>query len=566
MRHTSASRLRSRRIVRHLLFVFVLSATGFACETPCTKLDDSTAESAAPEWPLGSDLRNHLPHQAGAVAFVRRLDNLRSAWDFAAREFSDNMPVPAAVFGGFAPPSPLFEAFADGRLGLDAEAEAALFLRDGHLGLITRLEEPKTLDDSVQSIAETNALPLERSDSGAVVQVAGDGDTALQYRHRNGWLFVRTADRTVPRTGAENEGLEERFSTFFAETDQPWPKHKSRADLLEEVASERAHVAALLAPGPWLAELGTDDHARAIMTRLAHQVGPTAVAVESDSSEQTVEFEVRSRADPDEPVVVEKIGNAEGELPPLGGLVEPGVLGVLHLSVDPNAVYRVLRSTLPAPRREELDAFWRQTRQKLNIHGPEAILENLTGHAVVVFYGLELGEGRLEGSTGEILRDVFELQATREVVLLPIRSRKRLERLLDKLTQVTRGRLSRQKSGHSVEYAWFDDGTLEWALILQDEHLLFVDSATSNAKASQYERQGRPLSASELKEMRLSELFSDPKRSGLFLDTGALANLLHENGFERQAKWLGPFESLEITTGMEGETSHSRLVLKLRER
>lgn len=566
MRHPLASCLRARRIARPLLVLLVLSATGFACETPCTKLDDPEAESTTSEWPLDSDLRHHVPHQTGAVAFVRRLDTLRSVWDFAAHEFPDNVPVSAAVFSKLALPSPVLEAFIDGQLGLDADAEAALFLREGHLGLITTLEEPKALDDSLQSIAETNALTLERSDSGATVQIAGDGETALQYRHRNGRLFVRTADRTVPRTATGNEGLEQRFSTFFAGTDQPGPKHKSSVELLEEVASDRTHVAALLEPGPWLTELGTDDHARAIMTRLAHQVGPTAIAVESDSSEQTVEFEIRSRADPDEPVVVEKMGHAEGELPPLGGLVEPGVLGVLHLSVDPNAVYRVLRSTLPAPRREELDAFWRQTRQKLNIHGPEAILENLTGHAVVVFYGLELEEGRFEGSSSEILRDVFELRTTREVVLLPIRSRKRLERLLDKLTQVTRGRLSRQKSGHSVEYAWFDDGTLEWALILQDEHLLFVDSATSNAKASQYERRGRPLSESELEEMRLSELFTNPERSGLFLDTGALANLLHENNFERAARWLRPLESLELTTGMEKEISVSRLVLKLRDR
>ena len=196
-------------------------------------------------------------------------------------------------------------------------------------------------------------------------------------------------------------------------------------------------------------------------------------------------------------------------------------------------------------------------RDKLLLEGPEKILENFNGHVVLVFYGLD-GES-LSADQGMSLRRVLELRATSEAILLPIKSRKKAERLLDKMTQITQGRLSRQRGEHTVQYAWFDEGELEWAFILSDEHIIFVDSATAFGQAMQFERRGRPLGSEEIDKLGIGPLLERRGRSGIYLDTGTLANLLSENGRDTAASWLLPFQSVLLTTEMDGETSKTRL-------
>ncbi|MFB6372645.1 MAG: hypothetical protein ABEN55_05945, partial [Bradymonadaceae bacterium] len=288
----------------------------------------------------------------------------------------------------------------------------------------------------------------------------------------------------------------------------------------------------------------------------------TGIRARLTSDQSDLSIDLRSRSTTGEPVVVSDLGTPSGTFPGLGGLVEPGVLGVVRVSVDPQSVYRLLVSTLPADRRARLKAFWKQLEQKLLIDGPESILENFTGHAVAVFYGL--GDDILAGGRGASLRRFFRLQSTREVVVLPITSRTDLERLLDKATQVSRGRLSRQQGKHTVQYAWFRDGTLEWALVLSDEHLVFVDSATSFDKALQFEHRGGALTARQRKSMRIGPLLETRDRSGFFLDAATVGNLLAENGRERAAAWLEPVRSILLTTEMDDEASVTRIDLRLK--
>ena len=152
----------------------------------------------------------------------------------------------------------------------------------------------------------------------------------------------------------------------------------------------------------------------------------------------------------------------------------------------------------------------------------DALLRNLQGHAVVVVYGLELE--RLAPWSVASLGQLLTLQATQEVIYMPIASRQPLEEFLDAATQLSRGRLRRQASDDIVQYAWFEDDELSWALMLHKDYLLFVDSPSTFSHALGHTKGPRPLP----KKMAATFgplLAPSPRRSGLFLDLEVLATM-----------------------------------------
>jgi len=177
---------------------------------------------------------------------------------------------------------------------------------------------------------------------------------------------------------------------------------------------------------------------------------------------------------------------------------------------------------------------------------------------VIVIYGI--GGDRLEWRSPGAIRRILELRATREAVLLPIQDRVIAEQTLDAFTQLSQGRLSRENAEHTVHYAWLEGGLLEWAFILDDTHLLFVDSAAAFDQAMIYERRGGSLS-DELTP--LAPLMKGRHRSGIYLDTAILADILAQSGDSRIARWLEPFEFLRVLGDPRSEPPSIRLELRV---
>ena len=218
------------------------------------------------------------------------------------------------------------------------------------------------------------------------------------------------------------------------------------------------------------------------------------------------------------------------------------------------------RSLLPPESRTALDQWIQELDSALAIDLVGDVMTNLAGHAVVAIYGFEPSVLRIDNP--QLAFDLLTLKATREAVLMPIADRKRMERVLDAWTQASRGKLSRQPAGDTVQYAWLEDGALSWALILGRDHVVFVDSTAAFDHAIAYERSARPLDAA-LIERGLPDLFEGIDRSGIYLDTTSLSNLLAESKNEQLASYLRPFKSFILTSEMSGQSNriHIRALL-----
>jgi len=544
----------------------VVAAVGLVC-TGCSKCSLTGVSDDSPgsaPWPLRNPIASDVPETARAVVFVRRLEDLRRSVGFALEHLpeddGDSARSALAELHGLVDPD---------ALGLAASADVAAFVRAAHLGFVVPLDAPSTFRKGIERLSGHKDVEIRKIDGGDIREATfEDASSVVQFTVRNRRVLARTAPARPASGPSGPVDKTSAFTAFFAErqpgeTGDRWPRETPKRELFESllIKGDEPRAAGVVEPGDWLDELETDGQAAVIQSRLAHQLGPAAFRADFEDSKRRVHIDIRNREDPEEPSVVARMGKASGERPPLGGLVQPGVLGVLRLSVEPEKVYRTLVTSLPAEAREQLDVFWRHVRNQLLIDAPNAVLDNLTGHAATVFYGLK-GD-QLEGPPTEVLRRVFELRATREAVLLPIESYDEAEQLLDKLTQITRGQLSRQRDGHTVQYIWLDDGSLEWALILGEEHVLFVDSSTSLRKATEYERRGRRLTESQVTDMGIGPLLEHQQRSGLYLDTGTLAELLRENGRDRIAQLLVPFRSLVLTSEMDGDANRTHLLLRM---
>ncbi len=529
-----------------------LSLALAGCPGECDRRTEPADRLSGP-WPHSSPLRAKIPAEADTVLFVRRLGDLGHVDEFVADELPGQLVErfwpEAWRASGLAGLTKLVEV---SRLGLHPGQPAVVFRDGGAWGLVTAIPDRRSFEAGLRKILDETPVGAADGDNRIerlTYPRAGDDEaeprTIARLRHRDETLFARFGS-------AEDLQAQEDLADGDGDL---WPADRAHGQLLDGLASDDARLVALGNPSEMVPTTTASQQARRIRDRLAGQLGPTGVSASFDAEPATLSFDLRARPTPEQPVVVSTLGTPDDQVPALGGLIEPGVLGVARFSVDPESTYRLFRSTLPARHRRQLDAFWQQLRDKLLIDGPDALLDHFTGHAFVVVDAL--------GSDSETppadWRQVLKLQATREVVVLPIASRERLERALDKATQVTRGRLSRQTGDDNVQYAWFEGGTLAWAMILSDEHLMFVDSPSSLDRALAFDRNDEAVSDEIRAEMQIGPLLETTGRSGAYLDAALVDRQLSERGHERAAAWLTPFESILLTTEMDGEASHTRL-------
>lgn len=292
----------------------------------------------------------------------------------------------------------------------------------------------------------------------------------------------------------------------------------------------------------------TRPRARALVRRATEQ--STAIEFSATVGDGALEVTLDVQDDPGEPRFVDELGEPRADLPRVAGLVDAGVLAVVRLSADPNMLWALGRSLLSAEQRGELDALGDTLRAEASVDLQSAILDNVTGHVVVVSYGLDG-----EPPTG--ITDWVTLKATRDAVLVPIADPTPVRRLFDAWTQLSKGRLHVQEArGERLQWAWVEDGELRWSALVGRDYVLFVDSSVALRHASRWQNQPEPLSRS-LRDRGVDTLLEARSRSGLYLDLAAL-RAVSEGGL---ASW---FPTIDAVTLIE-DRSGTRLRLSLSE-
>ncbi|TXD36101.1 hypothetical protein FRC98_13325 [Lujinxingia vulgaris] len=324
--------------------------------------------------------------------------------------------------------------------------------------------------------------------------------------------------------------------------------------------SQARPISAMISAGRLAEGLSGEGQAGVLAQRMARELGWVHLRAGLDATRRKVELEVGTPGVSGVATSIEDLGEAAGDIPPVGGLVRPGVLGAVRISASPERFVEFVRGTLSAEDRQRLDQWIEELNEELRVDVMGDVVGQLTGQALVVIYGLESSFFEQEGIAA--LATLVRLKSTRDAVLLPIKERRPVEDMLNSLTQVSRGKLQRQVIRHMIQYAWIEDGELKWALILGDDHVLLVDSAVAFDHANRWERS--PQTEGGLMEGReLEGMLAGRSGGGIYVELGALRGIFEEKGPEDLARWLEPFEAVKVRAGVGDRVDRAQVVLWL---
>ncbi|MFU8803810.1 MAG: hypothetical protein ACNA8W_08395 [Bradymonadaceae bacterium] len=511
-----------------------------ACKADCSPPVAETNASALVEY---------VPRDIPAILFSSALDELMTSLGTAQQ----NLPLDPQIGVireelnrtlGF----DLLDKSVLARSGFATDKPALSFVWKGQLIVVASAAEPKSFGEMLAGHESRGVRVEARTANGFdLLELTGAAHPIGALAHRRGRVLLSVPLVSPPGTPAPAEAL---VSLIELEEKERWDGFRAQADFVRTL-DEAPGLHGVFRPGHWLGGLEAEGHAKLLLEGLVRQMGAVHFAAHFEPEGRRLRIELFTPGEAGEPVAITSLGEAEGQPPRVGGLVRPGVLGVVRLSVDPEALYNLIRSTLPAAQRSELEQFWKDMATELKVDVRHDVIGNIQGHVLVVVYGFE--DRVLSADNPHLMADLFQLKATREAVLIPIMSRELLEPILDVATQLSRGNLRRQVIRHTIQYAWIPDGSLEWALILNDDYILFVDSAVAFDHAIAWERSPRSLDDS-LREVGLARILEED-RSGFYVDLTTLSNLFTESGKKESAAWMRPFETVVFSTGEK----HSQL-------
>lgn len=432
-------------------------------------------------------------------------------------------------------------------LGVDSDQRATVFRAGDSWVLHGQLASTKMLETWLEARREARTFEVDTEglEGWETTLLSSGGEEVALFAVRNRELLMLPAGRLLP--GGATTGRRAALRTLLL---TPADQRMEAQGWVKEFTPKfaKSNVAGTARPASWLPESMRVPQADVIYQRMKKQLGPLGFTANYRETSQTLELELMSSGDPREPTFVRDLKGARGTLPVVGGLVDAGVLGVARVSVSPRKFFDFGRSLLPAETRTELDSWIQRLDSVLRIDVVGDVLTNIKGHAVVAIYGFDPELLKLGNSSFAF--DLLSLRATREAVLIPIDDQGRMERVLNAWTQASQGRLNRQAAGSTLQYAWLDEGALEWAIILAEDHVVFVDSTAAFDHALVYERAARPVEGA-LVDRGLPELLTGVDRSGFYVDAASLANLLSEAGNTSLAAWAMPFRSILVTSDVE---------------
>lgn len=568
--------------------MLLVMGAGAGCKrSPHTGAGSAGAQAAA--WVSQTPLLAHVPATARSVIVARNLTRASQALRFVAAQ-TPLSAVPRARdiwknSAGF----DLFDSAQLTAAGVAADAPVVLFYDRGYWVFAAQLADASKADTALKALKTPPSPEASKEATSNIpdptLPGAGGRRFKVEKREHATLNVLRLSHAEAsPAPGADNllgwVGWDTKvllgavraqvtdLNRHDVNLPSPWlsdssrPRFAQREDMQNFLVQLSPHgdLLGVVRPGAWLTEMSAQGHAQQLLHRLLSQVGPVGVALSTAGFENSIHLYILTPGNPRAPAVLNNLGRAQGSLELPDGLIEPGVLAVARMSVDPEQFYTLLVSTLPADQRREIEQYWQALDRELSIDALGDVLANLRGHAVVVAYGLDPDSLRNRAHAQEApgFLSTIKLQNTREAVLLPIKAREPIERVLDALTTVSKRRLSRQVAGHTLQYAWLEDGSLKWALILSEHSLIFVDSAVAFEHAVAFER-GEHSNPEALKKLGIERLFQPQDDAGLYLDAASLSAILTETApggaTDTWAAWLKPFQSITATTRQDPQSA-----------
>ena len=540
-----------------LLVVMVwLGAT--ACDNGCR------STPPPPQGLTGAfELTEVVPEEAVAVIFSEDL-----------AELIEHMEMVSAAFpsSGLAPDSGEAQQWAIA--GAKMNAPALAFWHDGQWVLVSWADHERDVElDNWSSSGERAAIdPGMRRGSGWREHGTDGGMTSWASsdgrRIARGWVM---------RPGDDDLGE----VIWNLEEEQRWDidaRHLLLADAddieVDDVSNPGGEVEGgdneMLAPDATAVARGIVD-GRALMSRLhggeragflrdvlARQLGDVYWSVRPGDDEDSWSVDIRIQGMEEALLPDGGLGQSRGALPDIGGLVRPGAPAVARLSVEPEKFVELLRSTLELEQRQQLDQVLEVLAAELQIDINEDVINNVTGQVAVVVFGIR--DEFFEARGVELMASLIRLESTRQAVVIPFEDRQRIEVVLDALTQVSRGALRRQAIRHTIQYAWFDDGALEWAVILGDEHLVIVDSMVAFDHVGSWERSPRPMRG-VLTQRGVDTMMEANQGLAVYLDVSTVRGIIKEGERAEMAQWLAPVDALRWETDVDGDPNQLRVTL-----
>ncbi len=512
---------------RHWLIVLIGVASWalVACDDGCRDVPEP------PEGIEGSyELNDVVPAQARAVVFSDNLGNLLMQTRFVVAALPVALPEPDEPA--------VWEA-----AGAWVDGPAVAFLHDEQWTIVAWLDTEKE--------RKLEEWPIDGE------RIAVEPDT----RRGAGWREMVDGDRWQSWASSDERRMARGWSlddTSEAYDEAIWTLDEGQSRQIdarqEELSSGLVH--GVVDSGLFLDRLSGEGRAGFLLDHLAEQMGELYWSVSSGESDESWRVELYAPGRIDMPVAVGDLGEARGDLPDIGGLARAGAPAVLRLSVEPERFIELVRSTLEVEERQRLDDTLSTLQNELVVDVEDDVIDNLTGQIAVVVFGLE--DAFFEATGIGLVASLARLESTREAVVVPIEDRERMEQVLDAFTQLSRGGLRRQAMEHTIQYAWFDDGALEWAVILSDDHLVFVDSMVAFDHVGSWERSPSRLDAT-LSDRGVGEMMDGTRGLALYLDVATVRGILKEGGDEELVKWLEPFEALRIETDVDGQKERTNI-------
>lgn len=441
------------------------------------------------------------------------------------------------------------------QLGINQSSGVGVFIQDGQLGLSVSLKHPDALTQALKAKLDAGQRwRLEARDDHSVLIVDDQERLAILEREQVALLLLSSPSNPKPGQWAQQ------LARLPAQA--RWDQDAQHRQLTSRLYNPTSAFWVVNPASAFLSLPAESAQAISLRQRMAELQGKLGISMAYNASARRLSAQLYSQDAPQEATVVRDLRGASQELPPLGALISPGALGVVRVSASVEALNALWLSTLTQPQREQLSSFESHLRDELSIDLKDALWNNLTGHMVMVLYGLtpEVFAKDLMSA----LKDVFALQATREAILLTLHDGSKLARALDAATQLSQGKLRRQGVGEQIQYAWFEQGELRWALLVHSDYVIYIDSPVAYARAMQHIRRPEPLKPS-WQTTNLQTLLTERDRSGLYLDINAWLGLLPEAQRAILSPWLSPVKSLLLSADSLERASVMTLELTLKD-
>ena len=363
------------------------------------------------------------------------------------------------------------------------------------------------LADAATSPFEVTSLRLrDRSDNP-------DAPMARWLRSRSRSILVIPTPRTSPESGA---ALARALSTL--EPARAWRSRASHRSLQDAMTRAGSEVSVVLRAELLTAALTPrNDAARAQRDALSRQLDLVGLSLSrsSPAGAHRIQGQLFVSSTEQEPIFLDALDPASSPLDTeLGVLLGPRARGIFHLAASPHSLLETLKGALDFEQRQQLDEYFVYLKDELLLDVEQAIFENLTGHFLLIIYEQDPDARRASSPAP----DPFGLSTTREALYMPLRDSFAMEQFLNALTQITRGRMRRQRVDEIIQYVLLDDGELQGAFLLGKDALLWVDSSVAVEQGMRHLNSPRALSDKQSK--RFGDLLKGRQGFGMWFEPG----------------------------------------------